>query len=178
MVAEANYGGRVTDTWDRRLINTILNDFYTPKALGAKYSLTRGGEYVIPLETYIEDYINYIKEKLSAEDLTEVFGLHPNANMTSAINEANVLLSTSLSLLPRTVASTGKSQGEILTEMCDDILGKIPEVFDIEFARKKYPSLPEQCLNTVLIQELIRFNGLIKAVKDTTLDLKRAIAGL
>ena len=29
MVAEANYGGRVTDDKDRRLIMTLLQDYYT-----------------------------------------------------------------------------------------------------------------------------------------------------
>jgi len=33
MVAEANYGGRVTDDKDRRLIKVILQTFYTPKIL-------------------------------------------------------------------------------------------------------------------------------------------------
>jgi dynein heavy chain len=30
MVAEANYGGRVTEEKDRRLINIILKKFYSP----------------------------------------------------------------------------------------------------------------------------------------------------
>ena len=33
MVAEANYGGRVTDAQDRRLIKFILKDFYTSDIL-------------------------------------------------------------------------------------------------------------------------------------------------
>ncbi len=33
MVAEANYGGRVTDPKDRRLINILLVDFYTTKII-------------------------------------------------------------------------------------------------------------------------------------------------
>lgn len=33
MVAEANYGGRVTDDKDRRLIKVLLKSFYTPEAL-------------------------------------------------------------------------------------------------------------------------------------------------
>jgi dynein heavy chain len=33
MVAEANYGGRVTDPLDRRLIKTLLNEFYSKTAL-------------------------------------------------------------------------------------------------------------------------------------------------
>jgi len=37
MVAEANYGGRVTDAKDRRLIKVILSDFYTEKVLAENY---------------------------------------------------------------------------------------------------------------------------------------------
>jgi dynein heavy chain len=31
LTAECNYGGRVTDDKDRRLINTLLEDYYNPK---------------------------------------------------------------------------------------------------------------------------------------------------
>ena len=37
MVAEANYGGRVTDPKDRRLISIILRDFYTPLIMDEDY---------------------------------------------------------------------------------------------------------------------------------------------
>jgi dynein heavy chain len=37
MVAEANYGGRVTDINDRTLINVILEDFYCPAMLKKKH---------------------------------------------------------------------------------------------------------------------------------------------
>ena len=177
MVAEANYGGRVTDKWDRRTIKTILKSFYTPKILNNKYTLTRGGEYIIPNEGYKDDYITYIKEKLPQEDLTEVFGLHENANMTSAINESSLILSTCLSLLPRTVSTTGKTQEEIMAEKVDDIQAKIPAIFDIEAAMKRYPSTDDESMNTVLTQELKRFNKLIAIVRDSTSNLKKAIAG-
>ena len=37
MVSEANYGGRVTDPMDRRAINLILEDFYSPEILKDGY---------------------------------------------------------------------------------------------------------------------------------------------
>ena len=41
MVAEANYGGRVTDPKDRRLISIILNDYYTPLILDDEYKVKK-----------------------------------------------------------------------------------------------------------------------------------------
>ena len=48
MVAEANYGGRVTDDKDRRLISTILESFYTEKVLDDEYRFSESGIYYAP----------------------------------------------------------------------------------------------------------------------------------
>ena len=40
-----NYGGRVTDDWDRRCIMTILEDFYSPKVLENDHSFSVSGIY-------------------------------------------------------------------------------------------------------------------------------------
>jgi dynein heavy chain, axonemal len=40
MVAEANYGGRVTDAKDRRLINVLLSTFYTKDILKDEYAFS------------------------------------------------------------------------------------------------------------------------------------------
>lgn len=39
MVAEANYGGRVTDPKDRRLIKILLKNFYTDDILQPDYKV-------------------------------------------------------------------------------------------------------------------------------------------
>lgn len=178
MVAEANYGGRVTDYWDRRTINVLLTDFYTPDMLRDDYKFSPSGTYQVPPEGVLSDYMQYIREKLPHSDLTEVFGLHDNASITSAINETNQLLSTCLSLLPRTAGSAEKTADEILTEKAQDIFNRMPDVYDIEFVKKKFPIMYEESMNTVLIQELIRYNRLISVIRTTTVQLKQAIAGL
>jgi len=49
MAAEANYGGRVTDPKDRRLISTILEDFYHPKVINDSHKLSQSGVYFLSL---------------------------------------------------------------------------------------------------------------------------------
>lgn len=48
MVAEANYGGRVTDPMDRRLIKIILQDFYDQRILDDEYKFSPSGIYFAP----------------------------------------------------------------------------------------------------------------------------------
>mmetsp|Transcript_28830 Transcript_28830/g.26124 ORF Transcript_28830/g.26124 Transcript_28830/m.26124 type:complete len:82 (-) Transcript_28830:1150-1395(-) len=60
MVAEANYGGRVTDPMDRRLIKIILKDFYTEDILDDKYRFSTNDLYFAPPEGLLETYKDYI----------------------------------------------------------------------------------------------------------------------
>jgi dynein heavy chain len=53
----------------------------------------------------------------------------------------------------------------------------VPKPFDVKTAEKKYPVRYEQSMNTVLTQELIRFNGLISCLRNSLVDMKRAIKG-
>merc|ERR1719382_222200 len=48
MVAQANYGGRVTDNQDVRCIITILEDFYTKDILDPSYKFSPSGIYFSP----------------------------------------------------------------------------------------------------------------------------------
>lgn len=45
-----------------------------------------------------------------------------------------------------------------MEETAKRILGQVPKPFDIEMVMKKYPVLYEQSMNTVLIQEVIRYD--------------------
>jgi len=115
MVAEANYGGRVTDPQDRRCIKLILSDFYCPEMISEEnHKLSEKGSYYVPSDGDKSDYITFIEEKIPINDLTEVFGMHDNAEITSAINTTNILLGTALTLQPRVSGAAGKSQDQVL----------------------------------------------------------------
>ena len=100
MVAEANYGGRVTDDKDRRLIKTILETYYCPEILNEEYKFSESGFYYSPKEGELSSYREYIS-KLPMNDAPEVFGMHENAEISGAILGTGQLCGTILSLLPR-----------------------------------------------------------------------------
>ena len=108
MAAEANYGGRVTDPNDRRLIKIILKKFYSEEILEDDFKLTKDNRYRILDDPTYDDAIDYIKN-LGMNDSTEVFGLHSNASISSAIIETDFINETVLGLLPRDVGGGGVS---------------------------------------------------------------------
>ena len=66
LTGECNYGGRVTDDWDRRCLLTILADFYTPQIVeDSRYRFSPSGTYHAPPKGSHEDYVEFIKVGVS-----------------------------------------------------------------------------------------------------------------
>ena len=62
LTGECNYGGRVTDDWDRRLLRSTLKDFFSVPAVHEhKYKLSPSGQYYVPPTMPYEQYIEFIK---------------------------------------------------------------------------------------------------------------------
>lgn len=61
--------------------------------------------------------------------------------------------------------------------LCLDISRRLPQPFDEESAAEKYPVEYTNSMNTVLRQELIRFNRLLTFIKASLNDTRRAILG-
>lgn len=62
LTGECNYGGRVTDDWDRRCLLTILSDFYNAEVLEQqRYRYTPSELYYAPPKGTLDDYIEFIK---------------------------------------------------------------------------------------------------------------------
>jgi dynein heavy chain, axonemal len=83
--AEINYGGRVTDDKDVRLIKTILKNYLHESALLDHYAFSASGLYHQPPVERLDEYIAYI-EQLPLTPAPEAFGLHDNAEITNSQN--------------------------------------------------------------------------------------------
>jgi dynein heavy chain len=79
--------------------------------------------------------------------------------------------------MPRKAGGAGKSQEEMLQDIAKNILEKLPPNFDVDEASKKHPIMYNESMNTVLQQELLRFNKLLSVMKSTLINLDKAIQG-
>jgi dynein heavy chain len=146
--------------------------------LNKNHKLSESGTYFVPVTGDLASYKEFIKQNMPINDLTEIFGLHENAEITSAIGITNKMLGICLSLQgAQTSSCDGKSRDDILRESAQEILDKLPKNFDIEYAAKKHPIKYMDSMNTVLQQELLRFNGLLSVVRSSLVNVGKAIKG-
>ena len=175
---ECNYGGRVTDDKDRRTLNCILGRFYENSFLADDFKISPSGSFVCPPDGDRDSFMEFI-DNLPLIASPEVFGMHDNATLTKDQNDTNNLLSSVVDTEGGGSSSGGGlSKEQILTNMSQDISDKLPDNFDMEYAQLKYPVRWEESMNTVVCQELIRFNNLLSLVRDSLYNLQKAIKGL
>ncbi|EGR31445.1 hypothetical protein IMG5_109350, partial [Ichthyophthirius multifiliis] len=179
LTAECNYGGRVTDDKDRRLINTLLEDYYCEQAVNnPNYKFAENPVYKPLVFETSNDYIEYIREKFPILASTDVFGLHTNADITKDMNETNFFTDSLLICSSASSSGGGQSLEETLNNLCNNILTDFPEIYNLDEIQEKYPVKYEESMNTVLTQELTRFNKLIKVIRSSLFDIKKALLGL
>ncbi|XP_068140477.1 dynein axonemal heavy chain 7 [Drosophila tropicalis] len=185
LTGECNYGGRVTDDWDRRSLKTILDQYYCPEIIDIEkpYFLDESEIYYVPVFKEVEFYLNYTRE-LPQISAPAIFGFHANADIMKDQKETDMLLSHTL-LTQDTSASHDDSEGskvltpeEVVTNVATDILDKLPKLFDRDAVLLKYPTIYHQSMNTVLVQEMVRFNVLLSTIKNSLITLKKGIKGL
>ena len=177
LFSEINYGGRVTDDKDRRLNNTILESYICKESLHAKCKLSSSGIYIIPKYETQHEILDFLKG-LPVNPTPEVFGLHDNAAITSAQNETAELFANALSMQPRSAAGAGKSRDQIIREKAEDLLDRIPHKIDIDPVHEHYPTMYTESMNTVLTQEVIRYNTLLKKINSSLKEILKALKGL
>ncbi|KAL0235780.1 hypothetical protein GEMRC1_002362 [Eukaryota sp. GEM-RC1] len=177
LTAQINYGGRITDGLDKRTINTLIEDFVNDGVLQEGYKFSSDGEFRTIDANTNEEYCDYLRN-LGLNTSPEVFGLHSNAAITCAQNETFAMFEQLLLMQPRaTGAVKGLSREEVIETTTRTILSELHDVYDLESITEKYPVLYEESMNTVLIQEVIRYNRMLQVMKNSLSDLLKALKG-
>jgi len=176
LTADCIYGGRVTDDWDRRTLFSILNDFYNENVLRDEtYKINNLDDYVIPyLETH-EDYLNKINNYPN-EESPALIGLHKNALIRRQVEESNSML-IYLAGLEKGNSSEGNSKISILNNVYQLAHKKLVKNINIEDVKKKFPIIYEDCMNSILIQEIMRYNKLLGLVFRSLEEIIKAYKG-
>ncbi|XP_035385934.1 dynein heavy chain 6, axonemal [Electrophorus electricus] len=182
ITGEITYGGRVTDAWDQRCLRTILKSFFSPTTLEEGYRYSASGIYFAPESDSLKEYLSYI-ESLPVIDDPEVFGMHENADLAFQRREAATVVNAVLEAQPRSsAAGGGRSGDEVVRDLADSILARIPEKLSMEAATESLLARDANgrvnSLTTVLGQEVDRFNFLLHLLRTSLRTLQKAIAGL
>ncbi|KAJ1563094.1 Dynein heavy chain 5, axonemal [Cladochytrium tenue] len=176
MFCEVHYGGRVTDDFDRRLLTTYGKVWFGDHMFLDTFNFYKG--YIIPHLKTVEEYRQSI-ESLPLVDTPDVFGLHPNADISCQTKESQKMLDTIMSIQPKdSNTGSGETREDVVKRMANELLSKLPEDFD---KNKTKACIAKQGgmkpLNIFLGQEIDRMQAVIAVVRSTLSDLKLAIDG-
>ena len=178
MISQIQYGGRITDPFDELLMDTYAGQYFNKGSLEKGLELFKG--YVVPDETDIAKFRAAI-EDLPSQESPEIFGLHPNADLTFRTLAVAGMIDTVVSTMPKAGGGGGgMSPEETVDGICEDLLGKVPSEFQPEVTKellRKLPGGPTQPLTVHLRQEIDRLNIIINLTTKTLRDLRLAIAG-
>ncbi|KAF5833110.1 DNAH7 protein [Dunaliella salina] len=176
---ECNYGGKVTDAHDRHTLMTILATYYTPAIVNDKnYKFSPSGIYYAPPPQEHAGYIEFINS-LPLTSAPEVYGLHDNADIVKDLQETGLLLDSVMLTQSRDQSGGGgKSFETVVAEVAADVLERLPVNFDVEAVESRYTQDYFNSMNTVLVQELNRFNNLLTVIRSTLINLGKAVKGL
>ena len=178
MVSSIQYGGRITDGFDELLMDTYAAKYFNQGVLEKDKVLYPG--YAVPDGKTVEDFRKAI-EALPPQDSPEIFGLHPNADLTFRTLQVKDLVEVVVSTMPKSGGGgDGLSPAEIVDKIAEDLLAKVPETFEAEPTKerlRKLPGGPTQPLTVHLRQEIDRLNIILDLCRSTLKNLRLAIAG-
>jgi dynein heavy chain len=142
LIGEAMYGGRVTDDYDRRVLNTYLKEFMGDFIFDSNQKFffsTSDFDYVIPYEAENKEQIEQEIDKIPLFTNPNVFGLHSNAEIQYFSNSVKELWTNVLSMqVSEGGGGDGMNREEYIAKVAQDIQDKLPEEFDIFNIKKKF----------------------------------------
>src|SRR5690606_32030335 len=116
-------------------------------------------------------YHNYLKT-FPEIDSPEIFGLHPNADLTFRVKEVNELFGTLTETQPKGGASGsgGRSRQDIVYDKATELLERLPEFYVEDDYKAKLQKLGGLAIpmNIFLFQEIQRLQRVIAKVRRHT----------
>ena len=188
MVADVQYGGKITDDLDRRLFKTYAESWVGPMTLAPNFTfnpesplqrIPNDFTYVVPDCSEVDEYLSFING-FPETDSPEVFGLHPNADISFRNKEVQQLLNTIVETQPKTSsAGGGRTREDIVYEKCEELLESMPaDYIEDDFLERINGmgglAIP---LNIFLFQELQRLQMVIHKARATLGGMMQAIRG-
>jgi dynein heavy chain len=136
--------------------------------------------YSIPDGMEIDIYRQYLSTYPEV-DSPEIFGLHPNADMTYRTKEVTELLDTLLETQPKSAVGGegGKTREQLVMEKAKELLDKLPSAYVQDAYVNQINKLGglDIPLNVFLFQEVQRLQVVISIVRLTLSVLMQAIRG-
>ena len=177
MLGEVQYGGRVTDDFDKRLLNTFTNVWFSENLVLPGFKFYEG--YPMPESKSIEEFNDFITN-MPLQDIPEVFGLHSNADISYQINTAKGILDTILNVQPKESSGgkTGETREAVVAKIAEDMMRKLPRDYIPHEVKEALVRLGGMLpMNIFLRQEIDRMQKILTLVRRTLIDLKMALEG-
>ncbi|RHY30280.1 hypothetical protein DYB32_004445, partial [Aphanomyces invadans] len=187
VTGEINYGGRVTDEFDRRCLLTNLQRFYSAATVDddapGRFFTTTSQVYFAPGYCTTASQFRDFIELLPGHDAPGVFGLHENANIVFQTQETNALFNTAMALQSRGASASSTpvedNNDAIVLQLAVQVDANLPKL--LERPASEMPPPPTalmDSLTTVLGQEMVKFNALIRVVQLSVAQLQLAVKGV
>ncbi|KAL3274756.1 hypothetical protein HHI36_019542 [Cryptolaemus montrouzieri] len=177
MLGEVHYGGRVTDDFDKKLLNTFCKVWFTDHIFAEDFCFYKG--YKIIVYKQVTEYLEHFKS-MAPTDVPQVYGLHTNANITYQTNATTDMLSQMLSIQPKEVSvGGGETRESVVANHAKEMLRKLPPPYDPFEVKDRIRAMGNlNPMNIFLNQEIDRMQKVLINIRQTLQDLLLAIDGI
>jgi len=160
MVAEVQYGGRITDDLDKELFWVYCKEIYIRETIllsqpysiidkvlkGSKGSKAPGKklQYQTPAnikECDVVHFLDHIKA-MPDNDNPECFGLNQDADLAYQLKETKEMLAVLMDIRPKdSGGGDGKSMDDIVKDTVNDFISKMPPAYNLKQVRDQINKL-------------------------------------
>ncbi|CAK1600591.1 unnamed protein product [Parnassius mnemosyne] len=178
LLAVINYGGHITDDWDKRVLLAYINHFFCEEAHDTQfYRLSSVAAYHVPRDGSLQSYRDFV-ELLPAAERADSLGQHASADVAALAQDATIMCSTLFSLSSTGVGGAAGGEDQKVDELAAEMLNKLPSKIDLETTERLMGPEIVMPMCVSLLQEIGYYNVLITEIVSGLKELRRAIEGL